>query len=82
MTMVRNLGGQPSFARIFRSPVLLTVSNAFVRSTKVMYIPLFCSLHFFWICLKTNTMSAVPLFALKPHWLWNMILYNGRHKSV
>ena len=39
--MARNFGGQPSFLRIFQSPFLLTVSNAFVRSTKAMNNSLF-----------------------------------------
>ena len=69
MIMVRNFGGQPSFFRICHRPSLLTMSNALVKSTKVMYRPLFCSRHFSWSCLKTNTMSVVPRFALKPHWL-------------
>ena len=46
ITICRNLGGQPSRSRMSQSPVLLTVSNAFVRSTKVAYSPLFCSRHF------------------------------------
>ena len=46
ITICRNLGGQPSRSRMSQSPVLLTVSNAFVRSTKVTYSPLFCSRHF------------------------------------
>ena len=69
MTMLRNFCGQPSRFMISHSPFLLTVSNALVRSTKVMYSPLFCSLHFSCSCLRLNTISVVLLFALKPHWL-------------
>ena len=46
ITICRNFGGQPSRSRMSHSPVLLTVSNAFVRSTKVAYSPMFCSRHF------------------------------------
>ncbi len=67
MIIVRNFSWQPSFSRIFQSPCLLTVSNAFVRSTKVTYNALFCSRHISWICLRTNTLSVVPRLALKPH---------------
>ena len=69
MTMVRNFGGRPSFSRIFQSPFLHTVSNAFVRSTDVICNPLFCLRHFCWICIRTNTMSVVRRLALKPHWI-------------
>ena len=68
-TMARNFGGQPGFLRIFQSPFLLTVSNAFVGSTKVMNNPFFCSRYFSWISLRANTMSVAPRLALKPHWL-------------
>ena len=30
---------------------------------------MFCSLHFFCICLSTKIMSVVPLLDLIPHWL-------------
>ena len=67
--MVRNYGGQPSRESIFRRPSLLTVSNAMVRSMKATKRPMFCSLHFCWICRSSKIMSVVPLFARKPHWL-------------
>ena len=67
--MVRNFGGQPSREGIFHRPSLLTVSNALVRSMKTTKRPMFCSLHFSWICRSTKIMSVVPLFARKPHWL-------------
>ena len=44
MTMSKYFGGQPSFSRIFQSPFLSTVPNAFDRSTYVIYNHLFCSL--------------------------------------
>ena len=30
---------------------------------------MFCSLHFFCICLSTKIMSTAPLLDLNPHWL-------------
>ena len=33
---------------------------------------MFCSLHFFCICLTTKIMSTVPLLNLNPHWLSGM----------
>ena len=35
-TIAMNLAGQPNFAIIFQSPLRLAMSNALVRSTKVM----------------------------------------------
>ena len=61
--------GQPRHARVFHSLSWLTVSKAFVRSTKAAYRPMFCSLHFSCICLSTKIMSTVPLLDLNPHWL-------------
>ena len=69
ITMLRTSVGQPRHSIIIHSPFLLTVSNALVRSTNTTYCPLFCSLNFSWSCLKMNTMSAVPLLALNPHWV-------------
>ena len=60
ITMLRNFGGQPRHSMIIHNPFLLTMSNALIRSTNATYSPLFCSLHFFWSCLRTNTMSVVP----------------------
>ena len=67
--MVRNFEGQPKHTRIFHSPSQLTVSKALVRSMKAAYRPMFCSLHFSCICLKTKIMATVPLLDLNPHWL-------------
>ena len=55
------------FAIIFQSPSRLTVSNALVRSTKVMYRSTFCSWHFSCSCLAVKIMSIVPLSFLNPH---------------
>lgn len=51
-----------------QSPFLHTVSNALVRSTNVT---VYCSApgHFSWSCLRTNTISVVPLLALASHWV-------------
>ena len=54
---------------IIHSPFLLTMSNAFARSTNATYSPLFSPRHFIWSCLRTNTMSVVPLLAPNPHWV-------------
>ena len=59
-------GGHPRRARIFYSQSRLTVSKALARSTKAAYRPIFCSLHFFCVCLSTKTMSTVPLLDLNP----------------
>ena len=64
------LAGQPNFAIIFQSPSRLTVSNALVRSTKVMWRSTFCSWHFSWSCHAVKIMSVVPLSYLNPHWLY------------
>ena len=61
--------GRPRRSRIIHSPFLLTVSNALVRSTNATYSPLFGSLHFFSKCLRTITMSVIPLLALNTHWV-------------
>ena len=61
--------GQPNLAMIFHSPSRQTVSNAFVRSTKVVYSPKFCSWHFFCSWRAAKIMSAVPRPARNPHWL-------------
>ena len=67
--MVRNFGGRPGRSKICYRAFLLTVSNALVRSTNVTCSPLFCSQHFSWSCLRTNTISVVLLLALKPHYI-------------
>ena len=67
--MVRNFKGQPGPARIFHSPLWLTVSKVLVRSTKAAYRPMFCSVHFSCICLSMKILSMVSLLDLNPHWL-------------
>ena len=54
---------------IIHSLFLVTVSNTLARSTNTSYSPLFYSRHFFWSCLRMNTMSVVPLLALNSHWV-------------
>ena len=68
-TIAMNLAGQPNLAIIFQSPSRLTVSNALVRSTKVMWRSTFCSWHFSWSYRAVKIMSIVPLPFLNPHWL-------------
>ena len=41
--------------------------KGFGQVTKAAYIPLFCSLHFFCICLSMKIMSTVSLLGLNPH---------------
>ena len=65
-TIVMNPAGQPNFAIIFQSSSRLTVSNALVRSTKVMYWSKFCYWHFSWSCIA-ETMSTGLLSFLNPH---------------
>ena len=62
------IGGQPITSSTQYSPDELTVSKAFVRSTKAMRSGLCCSWHFSCTCFKAN-MSTVDLLAQKPHWL-------------
>ena len=61
--------GELGHARIFQSPLQLTVSKALVRSTKAWCRPISCSLQFYFICLSMKFMCVVPLFDLDPHWL-------------
>ena len=66
-TIAMNFAGQPNLAMIFHSPSRQTVSNAFVRSTKVVYSPTFCSWHFSCSWRAATIMSAVPCPAQNPH---------------
>ena len=61
--------GAAKARQYFHSPSRLTVSKALVRSTKAAYRLMFCSLHFYCICLSTKIMSTVSLLDLNPHWL-------------
>ena len=62
--MVANFSGHPYFLSSCHSPVLPTVSNAFVKSTNTIYQ---CSMHFSWSCRRQKIMSTVLLFERKPH---------------
>ena len=62
-------GRTAKVCHIFQSPSWMTVSDAYVRSTKVMYWSTFCSWHFSWSCLAVKIMSIVLLSFLNPHWL-------------
>ena len=68
-TMEINLSGHPYFASIFHNLSLLTVSKAFVRSTKIVYRLHLCSWHFSCSCLAAKIMSTVPHPTWKPHCL-------------
>ena len=48
--MVVNFSGHPYFLSSYHSPVLPTVSNAFVKSTKTIYRGRSFSMHFSWSC--------------------------------
>ena len=50
--MVVNFSGHPYFLSSCHSPVLPTVSNAFVKSTKTRYRGRSCSMHFSWSCRR------------------------------
>ena len=65
--MVVNFSGHPYFLSSCHSPVLPTVSNAFVKSTNTIYRCRSCSMHFSWSCHKQKIMSTVLLFERKPY---------------
>ena len=65
--MVVNFSGCPYFLSICHSPVLQTVSNAFVKSTKTIYKGRSCSMHFSWSCRRQKIMSTVLRLERKPH---------------
>ena len=64
--MVVKFSGHPYFIRSCHSPVLPTVSNAFVKSTKTIYRGQSCSMHFSWSCRRQKIMSTVLRFEQKP----------------
>ena len=68
-TIAMNFAGQPNLAMIFHSPSRQTVSNAFIRSTKVVYSLTFCSWHFSCSWRAAKIMSALPRPARNPHWV-------------
>ena len=65
--MVVNFSGHPYFLSSCHSPVLPTVWNAFVKSTKTIYRGRSCSMHFSWSCRRQKIMSTVFLLERKPH---------------
>ena len=69
LTIFTSLSGQPNLDMIFHNPSLLTVSNAFVRSTNVMYRSWCCSMLFSCSWRAAKTISMVPRPAWNPHWL-------------
>ena len=67
--MVVNFRGHPYFLSSCNSPVLATVSNDFVKSTKTIYRGRSCSMHFSWSCRRQKMMSTVLRFERKPHYV-------------
>ena len=65
--VVVNFSGHPYFLSSCHCPVLPTVSNAFVKSTKTIYRGRSCSMHFSWSCRRQKIMSIVLRFERKPH---------------
>ena len=65
--MAVNFSGHPYFLSSCHSPVLPTVSNAFMKSTKTVYRGRFCSMHFSWSCRRHTIMPTVLWFERKPH---------------
>ena len=64
--IVVNISGQPYFFSSCHSPVLPTVSNAFLKSTNTMYRGRSCSMYFSSSCRRQNIISTVLRFPLKP----------------
>ena len=67
--MVVNFSGHPYFLSSSHSPVLPTMSNAFVKSTKTICRGRSCSMHFSWSCHRQKIMSTVLWFERKPHYV-------------
>ena len=84
------LGGTAKAHQDFPQSIMADSIKALVRSTKAAYRPMFCSLHFFCICLSTKIMSMVPLLYLNSHWLSGvfscaiirMILYSKMRAKI
>ena len=66
-SMVVNFSGHSYLSSSSHSPVLPTVSNAFVKSTNTIYRGRSCSMHFSWSCRRQKIMSTVLLSERKPH---------------
>ena len=64
--MVVNFSGHPCFLSSCHSPVLPTVSNAFVKSINTIYRGRSCSMHVSWSCRRQKIMSTVLLFEREP----------------
>ena len=67
-SMAMKVGGQPTLRRMFERRSRLTVSNAFVRSTKTMHMSWCCSRHFSCSYLAINIMSVVLRSRRNWHW--------------
>ena len=65
--MVVNFSGHPYCLSSYHNPVLPTVSNAFVKSTKRIYRGRSCSMNFSWSYRWQKIMSTVLRFEQKPH---------------
>ena len=65
--MVVNFSGHPYFLSTSHSPVLPTVSNAFVKSTTTIYRGRSCSMHLSWSCRRQKIIFTVLQFERKPH---------------
>ena len=65
--LVVNFSGHPYFLSSCHSPVLPTVSNAFVKSTKTLYRGRSCFMQFSWNCCRHKIMSTVLRFERKTH---------------
>ena len=63
--MVVNFSGHLYFISSCHSPVLSTVSNGFVKSTKTIYRGRTCSMHFSWSCRRQKIMSTAFRFERK-----------------
>ena len=80
--MARGYGGQPSF-QDFSFPFLLLSPNTFVRSTKVMTNPLFCSRHFSLnLSQGKHHISGSPIGPKTTLALWEMFFCNSENKLV
>ena len=64
--MFTNLSGQPILDSIAQRPSLFTISNALVRSMKIRYRYLCCSMHFLEVVL------------VKKSYLWLIVPYENR----
>lgn len=68
LIIIMNFSGQPSFYNIFHKATLLTVSNAFDKSTRTWYKYILCSTHFSCNCLTEKIISVVLRPAHRHSW--------------